>query len=177
MIASNLIAVGYIFNSYGIQGWIKIKPYSVDGTALLHVKHWWLNKPKLTLFKKVQAKHHGNHMLAKLIGINTCNAAKELKGSIVFIQRENFPVLVNNEFYWVDLIGLTVINLQAEYLGIVQNLIDNSAHTILCILLSKKQITNKNKVITELLIPFVDLFIKSIIIIEKKIIVDWQLDY
>lgn len=173
----NLIAVGYVFNTYGVRGWIKVKPYAMDNTILLDVKNWWLNKPKFNLFKEVRTKYHGGNVLAKLIGINTCNAAKTLKDAIVFIPRNYFPSLNNNEFYWIDLIGLEVENLRAQYLGIIKDLINNNAHTILRVVLPQKQIIDKKKIINEILIPFVDPIIQSVQMTEKKVIVDWQLHY
>ncbi|MGZ3238292.1 MAG: ribosome maturation factor RimM, partial [Burkholderiaceae bacterium] len=39
--------VGYVSGAYGLNGWVRIKPYSTDADALLHAKTWWLDKPEL----------------------------------------------------------------------------------------------------------------------------------
>jgi 16S rRNA processing protein RimM len=51
-----------------------------------------------------------------------------MKGTVVSISRKHFPALDDNEFYWVDLIGSAVENLQGEQLGVVSDMMDNGAH-------------------------------------------------
>jgi hypothetical protein len=56
-----------------------------------------------------------------------------MKGTVVSISRKHFPALDDNEFYWVDLIGSAVENLQGEQLGVVSDMMDNGAHPILVV--------------------------------------------
>ena len=90
------------------------------------------------------------------------------------IRRSHFPPLDTDEFYWVDLIGHAVENLQGEILGNVTGLMDNGAHPILKVA-SGPQLDPKKP--DELLIPFVDRFVSKVDQAEKKITVDWGLDY
>ncbi len=55
------------------------------------------------------------------------NAAEAMKGARVFIARSSFPTAGDGEFYWIDLIGLAVVNRQGEALGEVVGLIDTGA--------------------------------------------------
>ena len=67
-----------------------------------------------------------------------------------------------------DLIGATVVNEQQETLGTVRGLIDNGAHQIL-------RIVGEGEV--ERLVPFVEVYVKSVDVAGKRIVVDWGLDY
>lgn len=177
-VPSDLVVVGYIAAAYGINGWVRVKPYSPDADALLHAKTWWLgrqNSPELRDVDMMQAKIHSGDIVARLMGVAGRDAAEALKGSVVHIPRSHFPVLSDDEFYWVDLIGLVVENLQGEHLGVVANLMDNGAHPILRIAAST--VADQGKAAPELLIPFVDQFIKMVDLAEKKMTVDWGLDY
>ena len=89
-------------------------------------------------------------------------------------RRSHFPPLDDNEFYWVDLIGLAVENLQGEALGAVADLMDNGAHPILKVVAPVVAADRKPR---EWLIPFVDQFVKTVDQAGKKITVDWGLDY
>jgi 16S rRNA processing protein RimM len=167
--------VGYVSGAYGLNGWVRIKPYSADADALLHAKTWWLDKPELRDVDMMQAKYHSGDVVAKLVGISDRDAAEALKGATVQISRSLFPPLADDEFYWVDLIGLSVENLQGEHLGSVRELMDNGAHPILCVAAPENPGVEKSK--REHLIPFVDHFIKTVDQKAKKITVDWGLDY
>lgn len=170
----DLVLVGHISGAYGIQGWVRIKPYSADADALLHAKTWWLDKPVLRDVDVMQVKSHGEDVVAQLMGVADRNVAEALKGAVVQIRRSHFPVLSDGEFYWVDLIGLAVENLQGESLGGVADLMDNGAHPILRVQAPQTSETEKPK---EWLIPFVDQFVKTVDLAEKKITVNWSLDF
>src|SRR5687768_6304900 len=98
---------------------------------MLHARTWWLDKPVLRDVDMMQAKIHGEDVVAQLMGVADRNAAEALKGATVQVRRSHFPVLSDDEFYWIDLIGLDVDNLQGETLGKVADLMDNGAHPIL----------------------------------------------
>jgi len=180
--------VGHITGAYGIHGWVRIKPYSADADALLHAKTWWLGQaerslmsgeaqPELREVDRMQSKIHGEDVVAQLVGVPDRNAAEALKGTTVQVRRSHFPPLSNDEFYWVDLIGLAVENLQGEALGTVGDLMDNGAHPILRVRPQSGPGEGEAKAPQEMLIPFVDQFVKTVDQAAKKITVDWRLDY
>ena len=173
-VPDDLVLVGYVTGAYGIQGWVRIKPYSSDADAMLHARTWWLDKPVLRDVDMMQAKIHGEDVVAQLMGVADRNAAEALKGATVQVRRSHFPVLSDDEFYWIDLIGLAVENLQGETLGKVADLMDNGAHPILKVTAASAAEGEKLK---EWLIPFVDQFVKTVDQAGKKITVDWGLDF
>ena len=87
--------------------------------------------------------------------------------------------LSDNEFYWLDLIGLAVENLQGEQLGVVADLMDNGAHPILRVIKPAADGAQDGEAskTPETLIPFVDHFVKTVDQTAKKITVDWGLDF
>ena len=181
-IPADLILVGHITGAYGVQGWVRIHPYSAEASALLHAKTWWLSKTADGIeahdVEKLEAKVHGDDVVARIMGIAGRDAAEGLKGHVVQIQRSHFPVLSNNEFYWLDLIGLAVENLQGESLGVVTDLIDNGAHPILRVVQTGSDQQAQELVSgREYLIPFIEHFVPVVDQKNKKITVDWGLDY
>ena len=185
-IPADLIAVGHITGPYGVQGWVRIHPYSAQADALLHAKTWWLGKSEdrsqlpsvIRDVEKLEAKRHGEDVVARLIGVIGRDAALALKGTVVQVRRSHFPVLPDGEFYWLDLIGLAVENCQGESLGYVADLIDNGAHPILRVTSTTvSQDPEHPALAREYLIPFVARFVPTVDQKSKKIIVDWGLDY
>lgn len=170
----DLTQVGYVSGAFGVTGSIRVTPFSVDADALLSVKTWWLDKPGLQSVTVRSAKLHGGDVVATLAGTLGRDAAEALKGAAVSIPRSEFPQLPADEFYWSDLIGLEVVNLQGEALGTVTDMMHNGAQSILRIQPVAVAGTDKAP---ERLIPFVDQFVKTVDQAARKITVDWGLDY
>src|SRR6478672_546841 len=173
-VPDDLVLVGHVSGAYGIHGWVRIRPYSSDGDALLAAKTWWLDKPELHDVEMLQSKLHNDEVVARLMGVSGRDAAEALKGATVQVRRSHFPALDNDEFYWVDLIGLAVVNERGEHLGVVGDLMDNGAHPILRV---EQPVAEGEKPAPELLIPFVDQFVKTVDQAARLITVDWESDY
>ncbi|MBI3283896.1 MAG: ribosome maturation factor RimM [Burkholderiales bacterium] len=178
-VPDDLVLVGYISGAFGIHGWVRIRPYSADADAMLSAKTWWLGlshpEPEMRDVDRMEVKIHGEDVVARLVGVADRNAAEALKGATVKISRKHFPALAKGEFYWIDLIGLQVDNLQGEHLGVVRDLMDNGAHPILRVAAADIPETELAK--HERLIPFVESFVKEVDQSARKILVDWGADY
>lgn len=166
---ADLVQVGYISGAFGVTGSIRVTPFSHDADALLKVKTWWLDKPSQQSVKIRTAKIHGGEVVAQIVGMLDRNAAEALKGAAVSIPRSEFPPLPEDEYYWSDLIGLDVVNLQGEALGRVTDMMHNGAQSILRIAPVEPG--------EERLIPFVDHFVKTVDQAARTITVDWGLDF
>jgi len=178
----DLVIVGYVSGAFGLQGWVKIRPYSTTADALLDAPSFWLESaaqvgavPSLREHKRLSSKVHGEDVVARLDEVPDRTAAEALKGFVVKVSRQAFPALEQDEFYWVDLIGLSVQNLQGESLGVVRAMMDNGAQSILRV--AGSDVPEAELMKHERLIPFVDHFIKEVDREAKKIIVDWGIDY
>jgi len=178
----DLVIVGYVSGAFGLQGWVKIRPYSTTADALLDAPLFWLESaaqagvaPNLREVKRLSSKIHGEDVVARLDEVPDRTAAEALKGTVVKVSRQAFPALEQDEFYWVDLIGLAVQNLQGEDLGVVRAMMDNGAQSILRVAAS--DVPEAELMKHERLIPFVDHFVKEVDREAKKIVVDWGSDY
>ncbi|KAB8047359.1 ribosome maturation factor RimM [Janthinobacterium aestuarii] len=175
-VPDDLVQVGYVSGAYGIAGGVRITPFSDDADALLSVKTWWFDKPTLHDVQVRQAKLHGGDVVAQLVGVVGRDAAEALKGVSVQIPRSHFPTLTADEFYWSDLIGLTVENLQGECLGTVHDMMSNGPQSILRVTPVATADETVEKA-PERLIPFVGQFVINVDKAANKITVDWGLDY
>ncbi len=108
------------------------------------------------------------------------DAAEAMKGVRVFVSRATFPHPDPDEFYWIDLIGLSVFNRDDAALGEVIGLIDTGPHCVLRVkpVASEGQGTAPAEpAADERLIPFVEAYVDSVDIPGRRIVVDWGLDY
>lgn len=174
----DLVLVGHISGAFGLQGWVKIRPYSTNADALLTVKKFWIEGPagaSLRELGRLESKLHGEDVVAKLLSVSDRNGAEALKGAVIKVSRQLFPTLPEGEFYWSDLIGLQVTNLQGENLGVVRDMMDNGAQSILRV--ASADIAEVDLLKHERLIPFVDHFVKEVDQEKKLIVVDWGVDF
>jgi 16S rRNA processing protein RimM len=182
-VPSDLILVGHVSGAYGLKGWVRVRPYSHDADALLAARTWWVDRPAMHDVAVMQSKLHVDEVVAQLMGIPDRDTAEAMKGTAVHVRRGHFPVLDKDEFYWVDLIGLDVENVQGEMLGTVRELMDSGAHPILVVQQpagdDKAQARIEGKAVKQpaLLIPFVDRFVLKVDQEARRVTVDWERDY
>jgi len=178
------VEVGRVIDAWGVKGWIKVQPYSADPQALFSSRRWFLQPPDSPnpraaaaglrwplLLRITQARDHGDVIVAAAREVPDRTAAEALKGARVHVPRSSFPTADPEEYYWVDLIGLEVVNRQGERLGTVADLMDTGAHAIL------RVVDEAGGKPAERLIPFVGAYVDEVDQGARRITVDWGLDY
>ncbi len=185
------IEVGRILDAWGVKGWVKILPHSTDPEALFSAKAWFLQAPEtkfrpgFTAFSGTVSLHvdevkaHSDSVVAKFSGLDDRNAAEALRGVRIFLPRSSFPAASKDEYYWVDLIGLSVVNREGVDLGLVRDLMTTGPHSVLCVeyATSQQDASDTKATVTERMIPFVSAYVDAVDIAGKRITVDWQPDY
>ena len=176
---ADAIEVGRIADAWGIKGWFKVLSHSADPEALFSSKRWYLQPaekgPKTfagTLLLKIrEAKDHSGTVVATAQEVDDRNAAEALRGARVFVPRSSFPTASEDEYYWVDLIGLAVLNREGVQLGTVKELLSTGPQTVLVL---QYEAEGKPQ---ERMIPFVSAYVDTVDVAGKRITVDWQPDY
>jgi 16S rRNA processing protein RimM len=163
--------MGRIAAPYGVKGWVKIQTFSQAPDALLDYPSWLIGKDGQWRDAGVEeASSHGEFVVAKLQDCTDRDTASALRGQEIAVHREALPETEKDEYYWEDLIGLTVFNREGIKLGQVIRLLDTGAHAVLVIVEDKEDAK-------EILIPFVGLYVPKVDLAQGIIEVDWGLDY
>ena len=176
---ADAVEVGRIADAWGIKGWFKVLSHSASPEALFSSKRWYLQPSERgaktftgTLLLKVrEAKTHSGTVVAQVQEVDDRNTAELLRGARIFVPRSSFPTPDADEFYWVDLIGLTVINREGVELGTVKELLSTGPQTVLVM-----DYVVEGKV-QERMIPFVAAFVDGVDLPTRRITVDWQPEY
>lgn len=183
---SDAIEVGRVVDAWGIKGAIKVKPFASDPQALFSSRRWFLQPAEVNpsrpdplagqraaqvprVLRVSKAQEHGDVIVVNSPDIPDRNAAEAMRGVRIFVSRASFPTPDPDEYYWIDLIGLNVVNRQGEALGVVDSLIDTGPHSVLRVLPEGGG--------EDRLIPFVAAYIDDVSLAERRIQVDWGLDY
>jgi 16S rRNA processing protein RimM len=179
------VEVGRILDGWGIKGWVKVQSYADQPQALLSSGYWFLKPPAAvtgvvrpqaivqraatpTVLKVTASRRHGDGVVASVDGVVDRNGADALKGMRIFVSRSAFPKAEPGEYYWVDLIGLAVVNRDGVALGEVTDLTDTGPHSVLRVRTADGE---------ERLIPFVAAYVDDVNLTERRVTVDWGLDY
>lgn len=128
------------------------------------------------LLRITLAREQGDTVVAAAQELPDRDAAEAMHGARVFIARSSFPTAGAGEYYWVDLIGLSVVNRDGELLGTVTDLIDTGAHSVLRVARPGAP-AGAALDAAERLIPFVAAYVDDVNLAERRITVDWGLDY
>lgn len=164
----NRVAMGYIKGVFGIKGWLKIAANTEYSDSLLDYPEWQLVKDGKTVVVTLEeGKVVNGELQVKFEGINDRDLAFSLRGYTIEIPREAFAPTEEDEYYWTDLVGMTVVNKDHTVLGKVSNLMETGANDVLMIDGEHGQI----------LIPFVSQYIETVDTGSKIITADWGLDY
>ena len=159
--------MGRIVAPYAVKGWVRIQPFTEYLDSLLDYGAWWLGRPGAWReIRVVDGKVHGQYLLAELEGVSDRDAAEALQGMDVAVNRDEFPEIESDEYYWDDLIGLDVVNAEGMSLGQVTGLLETGVHDVLKVLGERER-----------LIPFVATYVREVDTKGRRILVDWGADW
>ena len=176
---ADAIEVGRIADAWGIKGWFKVLPHSADPQALFSSKRWFLQPSEkgppafagTVLLRVREAKDHSDTVVARADGVEGREGAEALRGCRIFVPRSSFPTATEDEYYWVDLLGLDVFNREGVRLGQVRDLMATGPQTVLVVAYEEH---GKS---LERMIPFVAAYVDKVDQAARRIDVDWQADY
>lgn len=167
--ADAYITVGKIGSAYGVKGWLKIQSFTEFGASILEYQPWFIPDQHnvLTPFTIEDGRIHGNGIVAKLPGIDNPEEARLLTGKLISIERSHLPALPEDEYYWSDLIGLSVIDTHGKKLGTVHTFMETGANDVVIIKDEKGQ---------QHALPYLrGTVIREISLEKREMLVDWEL--
>ncbi|MCK5718095.1 MAG: ribosome maturation factor RimM [Thiomargarita sp.] len=162
------VILGRINGFYGVRGWVKVFSYTAPIANILDYSSWQLYQQGQWRNVSVsEGKIHGKGIIARLEEIHDRDAAASLLGADIAIERAQLPPTSKDEYYWTDLVGLTVLNHEGVNFGQVDHLLETGANDVLVV---------KGK--RERLIPFLpDQVILDIDLAQHIVHVDWDEDF
>ena len=159
-----LLPLGRVVGIHGLKGDLKVRVHSADPTALRAAVRVFLSRPggEPAPHRVEQAVWHKAHLLLRLEGCRRAEDAQALVGYEVLLPAEELPELADDEFYWRELQGMTVIDRQRGELGTLQEIFNTAAHDIYVV----------QGRFGEILIPVVDEFILEVDVEQRRMLVE-----
>jgi 16S rRNA processing protein RimM len=156
-----------IVGAFGLKGWVKVKAFTESPGALGAFPHWLV---KTSAGWREMALEdfevHSKGPVAKLAGCDGRDAADALRGAEIAVTRDALGEAQEGTLYWVDLVGLDVVDEAGQRLGAVEGLFETGDTSVLVVKGAK-----------QCLIPFVPQYVKAVDREARRITVDWKADY
>jgi len=171
------IIIGRIGAPHGVQGWVRIISHTEIAQDIFDFDYWMIALPKAetdptlgplyqVTLADIPYKAQTNKLIALLPDCKNREHAAKLTNRVIMIEHQQLPLL-DEGYYWTDLVGLEVYNLEAVYLGKIIEVFNTGANDILAV--------KKSDAKHRCLIPFVeDHVVKEVDLTHNRLTVDWD---
>ncbi|MCO5054114.1 ribosome maturation factor RimM [Thermomonas sp.] len=164
-----LITVGRLHGAFGVRGEVKLESFTDPAPAIARYQPWILRDARGDALSVagVRVRVGGKGLVATVPGVADRDGAEALRGFEVLVPRSALPPPSPGEYYWVDLEGLRVVNLEGVAFGTVSHLFDTGANLVLVVIGERER-----------MIPFVQPeYVHEVDFDAGTIRVDWDADF
>ena len=165
-----MVVVGRIEGPYGVRGWLRVRSYTDPPENLADYRPWHLDRNGDGRWREVcvhQVRPHGEGFRCSIEGVADRDAAAAWRGALVAVTESVLPAPEADEYYWRDLIGLSVTTVAGTALGRVETLMATGANDALVVREESR----------ERLIPFIAQVAREVDLERGVIVVDWDPDF
>ena len=178
---NSIILIGQCGGAWGLKGSLKIISWSSPRENIFTYDKWYLSDKKASEVTTEDLSPYdvdshsvlrsGRSLVVNFVGVDTIDDALLLQGKYIYIFKQQLESL-SDEYYWHELIGMSVINEEREILGQVVDMLSTGAHDVIKV---HSEGVEGKKVY---LIPFVQKrFILGVSREHKQITVSWDITW
>lgn len=161
------VTLGRLGAPHGVRGWLKVHSFTNPITNILNFPHWEIQHAgQWKTVKVLNARPQGKALVVQLEGIDDRDQAALHTNSLIRVARTELPDTEADEYYWNDLIGLSVTNLEEKKLGKIIEMRDTGANDVMIIEGDKRH-----------LVPFLKHVIQSVDLQQGAMVVDWDYEF
>ncbi|RYY79636.1 MAG: ribosome maturation factor RimM [Moraxellaceae bacterium] len=171
------IQIGQFRAAYGIQGWLWVYSNTDPMANLFNYLPWWIETA--TGWKTVDVKRwrtQGKGLVVSLKDMTDRNAAEQLSGVNIWISKSQLSKAGLDEFYWADLVGLTVLGLnesgESVNLGQISELFETGANDVMVVRATAESVDGEER-----MIPWHADVVQDIDLEARQMRVKWGADY
>lgn len=162
------VVIGRFGRVHGIKGLITIHSHTEPRENILGYTGWhaFINN-QWQLLKLLHTEVTDKHILVQVDGYDGREQVAHLTNVEIGVHKEQLPELDSGEFYWHQLVGMSVVNQQGESLGNVVEIIPTGSNDVLVVEGEKRQ-----------LIPYLPTqTIIDVNLTRQQIVVEWDSDF
>lgn len=166
------VELGRIVGIHGVRGGLRLESWTQPRAGIFKYRPWTLARAdgsEQEFADGARGHSHGKGLLATLPGVEDREQARQWLDARVLVPRSALPKAAPGEYYWADLEGLQVVNMDGVDLGCVDRVLATGANDVLAL---------TDKAGLERLVPFVlDQYIKEVDLEGSRMVVDWDPEF
>jgi len=165
--AADVVIIGRVNGAYGIKGWIKLSSYTDPAANIIDYSPWlFTDGDSFRHVSPLQVRRQGAGFVAQLPGVENRDQAAALTGTLIAVNAALLPDAGEDEFYWKDLIGLTVVDQSGDEIGCVTDMLATGANDVLVVECGPDG--------SQELIPFHRNVVTAVDLEARRLSVDWH---
>lgn len=157
------VIVGSLGGAFGVHGEVRLKSFCADPAAIADYTPLYTEDGR-SFAQLVLTGQLKNGFSARIDGVVTKEEADALRNTTLYADRATMPPLSDDEYYYADLIGLTVLDTGGTTLGAVKNVMDHGAGDLLEVIVPGASDT--------VLLPFTHTAVPTVDLAARRIIAD-----
>lgn len=164
-----MIIVGRLHGAFGVRGELKLESFTDPAHAIGRYEPWMLRDARgnTRSCEGVSVRVGGKGLIATIPDIDDRDTAEATKGQDVLVPRSALPPPAPGEYYWVDLEGLRVVNVEGIAFGTVSHLFSTGANDVMAVQGERER-----------MIPFLTPdYVVSVDFDVGLVTVDWDADF
>jgi len=168
------VILGKIVSVQGLRGAVKVYSHTDPLDNVLEYAEWTLTRgSEQRTVSVLGGRLQGRVLVVQLKGVNDRNQAEELVNFEISVEAEALPALEEGEFYWYQLEGLQVINLEGQLFGKVDHLLETGSNDVMVVKPCAGSIDQRER-----LLPYLPgQFVLNIDLDAAVIQVDWDAEF
>ena len=129
---SKLIPAGDIVGVHGVKGVVKIRSRWISIACFAAGSQVFVNHPQgeTSAYTIQWAKPHKQVLLVSFEELTQRDLAEKLVGGQVLAARTDLPETDEGEYYWFELIGLSVYTVEGDYLGTLDHILATGSNDV-----------------------------------------------
>jgi len=158
-----------VHGAFGIRGELKLESFTDPAAAIFRYQPWRLRdaQGREREITGARGRESAKGLVATFPDVDDRDVAEALRGAELFAPRSALPPPKPGEYYWVDLEGLRVVNVEGADFGTVSHLFSTGANDVL--------VARGDR---ERMIPFLEPdYIRSVDFNTGIVTVDWDADF
>lgn len=169
----DLIVLGKITSVHGVRGEVKIYSFTDPIDNLLDYTAWTLKRDgEVKQVELVSGRLQGKILVAKLKGLDDREVARTFAGFDICVPRALLPDLDDGEYYWHQLEGLKVIDLQGQLLGRLDHLLETGSNDVMVVKPCPGSLDDRER-----LLPYTEQCVQKVDLAAGEMRVDWDADF
>ena len=162
-----MVELGVCLGPHGLKGGTRVLSYSRPPENILDHRRLLLrfeDREQWYLTRTGQGSK--NKLVIFFCDVEDRSESELLRGAKILVERSHLPPVESQQYYWTDLIGFSVLNLDKKCLGHVSGFIETGDHDVMRV-----------SGVRERLVPFViDIYVLEVRIDTMEIVIDWHQD-